>query len=187
MFQRKGYLLLGLLLVGIMALPWEAPAATIDYTWNTGVLSGNWSAPDNWSPAGPPNNDSHTAWITHTGGNVQVYLDMGANVSRLQVDALDSLTFNDSSTLSLLPFEGVNPTVYNYGTITLNSTGNGTWLTAKGGNATLTGTGSLVLGGNLENHLNAWGVQVINEAGHTIRGGGTIDVPVLNRGSILAR
>jgi hypothetical protein len=186
MLRRKSYLLLGLLLFGIMALPWEAPAATTDYTWNTGVLSGNWSAPDNWSPAGPPNSDSHTAWITHTGGNVQVYLDMGASVSRLQVDTLDSLTFNDGSTLNLPAFEGVNPTVYNYGTITLNSTGNGTWLRAYYSDATLTGTGSLVLGGNLENHLDAWGAQVINEAGHTIRGGGTFDAPVLNRGSILA-
>ncbi len=53
-----------------------------------------------------------------------------------------------------------------------------------GGSATLTGTGSLVLGGKAGNRLA--GTGFINDAGHTIRGGGTISAPLTNDGSLIA-
>ncbi len=103
----------------------------------------------------------------------------GALKTGLTIAPSAQVAVNNGDSLDLLEA----PTITNNGAIALNSTGNATWLTVKDSDATLTGTGS-VAGGNLENHLNAWGAgRVINEAGHTIRGGGTIEAPVLNRGA----
>jgi len=53
--------------------------------------------------------------------------------------------------------------------------------------ATLTGTGQVVLGGDLNNHLSrAYGGSFVNDINHTIRGGGTINAPVTNNGKIIA-
>src|SRR5205823_14435938 len=67
--------------------------------------------------------------------------------------------------------------VTNNGIISLNSTGAGTFLTVagNGGGLTFQGAGRLLMGDNANNSVNSWAnVPLINAAGHTIEGSGSI-------------
>jgi hypothetical protein len=85
--------------------------------------------------------------------------------------------------------DGDTPCILNnYGTINLNSSGAVTQLGAHAP-VTLTGTGSLTLGGNINNQLVNAGVSTqifINSSLHTIQGGGTIAAPMTNNGKLIA-
>jgi len=69
---------------------------------------------------------------------------------------------------------------------TINLMGTNSYLTSYNVASTLTGTGELVLGGKAGNRIREdYGGTLTNDTQHTIRGGGTIDAPIVNRGKIL--
>ncbi len=94
-------------------------------------------------------------------------------------------TFNVNNASTLCSNDG---TIYtNNGVINLNSTGDDTSLTASDGMVTLSGSGDLVLGGNINNYLSQSGDgSFINDVNHTIRGGGQINADIANRNRIIA-
>lgn len=109
-------------------------------TW-TGAINSNWSNAGNWSPAGVPNNCA-TNVIIPSGTTNPVVLDMNPQVGDLTVAngvALDLATHN----LSLC----------------------GNWMAGSGTNATVSGTGAVVLSGG---------------TAHTISGNTTFDLLTLN-------
>lgn len=80
-------------------------------------------------------------------------------------------------------------TITNSGTITLSSGGNTTDLVMSG-NVTLTGSGSVLMGNNINNRIvGGAGSRLINTVGHTIQGGGQIggqQIAITNSGLIIA-
>lgn len=94
------------------------------------------------------------------------------------------VTISNGSGLYVSPDDYLVSTITNNGTIKLNSTTYDSFLAANGAVVTLTGSGSLVLGGKAGNRLDGNGF--INDIGHTIRGGGTINAPLTNDGSLIA-
>jgi hypothetical protein len=153
-----------------------------DYQWNMVAGDGNWNDVNNWTPFGVPNSAGDTAWIDNNPLlNVTVTLDnLSPHIGGLTIDSGDALDITNSRHLYLR-----DATVTNNGTI--NLTGAVSYLTAYNSQSILTGAGSVVLGGSLNNRLRQdYGGSFINDTLHTIKGGGIIEAPVTNRGTILA-
>jgi hypothetical protein len=170
-----------------LSLPLSIEAADW-YIWDL-AGDGNRSVAANWGPDHVPNGASDRARIDgDPAQDVTVYLDTAASVSGLELNSGDTLSINNARTLSLIQDEfATDPTIANNGTITLDSGGTYRALEAAGSTATLTGNGSVVMGGNIWNYLDATtGGSIVNETSHTIRGGGTIRSPLTNNGNIIA-
>jgi len=185
--ELKRWFITGSFVCLILSLPFTADAATV-HTWDL-QGDGNWSVAGNWNPAHAPNGAGDQARIDDDPDHdVTVYLNMSASVSGLELDIGDKLSINNGGSLSFIPDESANvPIVLNDGEIILSSTGGNTRLRSMNCSATLSGSGSVVLGGHLSNQLNATtGFAVINDINHTIRGGGTIFAAVTNDGEIIA-
>jgi hypothetical protein len=152
------------------------------YTWGL-TTDGNWNSAGNWDPAGVPNAaDAFVTIDNKPSFNVNVTINnFHPSVGGLTIDSGDSVTVSDGHHLYLKN----TPTVTNNGTINLTSANS--YLTAYNSVATLTGSGSVVLGGSLGNRLRQdYSGSFINDTLHTIKGGGTIEAPVTNKGTILA-
>lgn len=102
----------------------------------------------------------------------------------------DNVTLNPGAQINVsgytlfLQKDGPNPaTVTNNGTIKVSSTDSdhGAWL--SGDSATLTGSGSGMLGPLSNSYLSG---TLTNDTYHTIKGGGTIEATVTNKGQIIA-
>jgi hypothetical protein len=90
---------------------------------------------------------------------------------------------NNGETLDLIN----TPTITNNGIIRLNSSGDLTQLRSDNHTATLTGTGKVVLGVDLNNGLTQTaGGGFVNDTYHTIEGSGSISAALINQGTILA-
>ena len=146
------------------------------YNWIDG--NGNWNNSANWDPSGVPNGGGDTAAITN--GSTVTIDNLNPFVGGLQVGNGNALNITSSRHLFLQ-----NATVTNNGIINLADTAS--YLTAYNTLATLTGTGQVVLGGNLNNRLRQdYGGTLVNDTDHTIKGGGTIEVGTTNKGTIVA-
>ncbi|MDQ2658965.1 MAG: hypothetical protein M3Y03_00935 [Verrucomicrobiota bacterium] len=110
------------------SLQFHFPEATTGpSTWNGGI--GNWSDGSMWSPTGAP----------------------------LTIDAGDSLTINDNSSLLLATGAFVGSgTILNNGNIMLNSGGNLTNIDFTGSSVAFNGTGTITMGGNAANRIPRW-------------------------------
>ncbi len=93
---------------------------------------------------------------------------------------------NVTNTGTISVDNGVDPqiigVVTNNASIELNATGAATQLTVGATPATLSGTGTLVMGDHASNHITGTGADwvLINDAQHTIRGAGNIGVNTIN-------
>jgi hypothetical protein len=172
----------GLMLTLLIQLPLNSPlgAATL-YTWNTG--NGSWHIANNWNPAVIPNSPYHLAWIRHPTQNVTVSLNSSAVVGGLEIDTGNALQVANSVSMHFGQ-PGGTTTIINNGIIHLNSSGSPTYFQNDGDNATLTGLGKLVLGGNLNNIIS--GSPFKNDLNHAIEGGGTINSLFWNLGKVIA-
>jgi mucin-19 len=175
-----------ILAVLVIIAPLKAQGATL-FTY-IGPNEGNWSQSAYWTSNHVPNAFTDRARINNAVSAVNVNLDMGITLSGLIVDAGDKLSFNNGASLYLVKEGAINPTVTNNGTIQLNSMGASTSLNAYDAVVTLTGTGTLILGGHPQNSLNPYYSpgSFLNYTTHTIRGGGTINAAVNNKGKIIA-
>jgi hypothetical protein len=129
-------------------------------------------------------------WLTNlslsgSSFNTATHSNLSGNIV---LNSTTVLNVNNGHILNLWA-EGDTPCILNnYGTINLNSAGGTTSLGAHAP-VTLTGPGSLTLGGNINNQLGNAGVSTqiyINDALHTIQGGGTIGTATTNNGKIIA-
>ena len=143
--------------------------------------------------------------INPNGGNVT--LNAGVSLTNLSLGGgpFDTVTHSNlSGNIGLAPdtvfnvnnghilnlwADGSTPcTITNYGVINLKSSGGGAALSARAP-VTLTGTGSVTMGGDINNQLGNAGVSTqiyINDSSHTIQGGGTIATATINNGKIIA-
>ena len=162
--------------------------AAVNATWSGGT-TGIWSTGTNWNPNGAPNNGANTYSVFVDGGAVQnsaVTLDISATVNTISVTAGDSLSVNAGLTLSLAGTgAGV---ITNNGTFTVSGGASGTDMRLAGGDATVSGTGTLALGaGNARFFGNAGAWRLTNQS--TIAGVGQIGINQLmltNSGTIVA-
>ena len=98
-----------------------------------------------------------------------------------------ALTITDHSNLYVKQDDFGLSTLTNTGTITLNSIGGGSGLYAMNAAVTLTGSGSLTLGGPGNTLGMSSGTDMfINDVSHTIQGGGSISATLDNQGSLIA-
>jgi hypothetical protein len=147
-----------------------AGGGTSTGVWNGGT--GAWSNALNWTggvPNGPVN-------VFIDKGNVAasaVTLDMNAAVSNLSIDADDSLTFNNATTLAL---NGTS--VSNLGNIFINSTGNPTGISLGAGQSvSLGGAGKVTLSETINNggaFIGGGSGSTLINADNTIQGAGQI-------------
>jgi hypothetical protein len=174
------------LLIIILSLTWmlgiTVASQATTYTW-IGGNAGSWENNTNWSPsAGVP------------GGADDVVINSGSP-HIYQMDSVRGLSVGPGGQLFIEP--GINSSlrffanVTNDGIITLRGgdTGYASFLDCHDLIVTFTGSGTLVLGGDLfyDQLVNSgWGGHFINDTGHTIRGGGTIGTFVENHGQIIA-
>ena len=168
------------LTVTLWVFPGAAQAQT--HTW-IGGATGNWNVLGNWDAGSVPNGAGDIPLIDGDSLiDAVVNLDMSVTLGGLTIDSGDHLTVTSAHTLEL---NGAY--VENNGTIEVASEYNSlTYLTAREG-VTLTGAGQVVLGASGQNRMDyngTYGGSFVNEAGHTIRGGGTIRAPMVNRGTI---
>ena len=174
--------------------PGAAGASTIVATWTPGP--GGFDDPTRWTFSTPPeaatfpNNDGLDSFSVSidadalTASNVD--LAVASTIDSLQVGAGDRLALASSLTVdasSLLPGSG---TVRNDGVVEVGPNG----LLAFVGDGVLEGGGELLVQAGSSPALRLTGsvASLTQEAGHTIRGGGTIDLNqsmlLTNRGSI---
>jgi hypothetical protein len=158
-------------------LPLNAgPAAST--IWLGGV--GNWSDSTKWS-AGVPT--ATTDALIDNGNTIvsPVTLDIGGQTNNITVDADDSLSFNNGTSLTIN-----GSSVSNAGTISLNSAGGLTTLFVAGG-ATLSGAGTVTMSNNSQNQVDGnGGATLTNQS--TIQGVGMIGphFNLTNQGTINA-
>jgi hypothetical protein len=174
-----------LLLSGIFVF--ISAAGATEYTY-VGPNDGSWTTQANWSPlpATYPFGDLNSAWINDDPGtNVNVNLYNNLELNGLKVDAGDSLTFGSGLIFNL---SGTNPYVINNGAITLHPS-NSYFQLYQGRTAIFSGVGTLymVTGSSLQGMNVGFPTGTyINDSSHTIRGAGTINANVENRGLIIA-
>jgi hypothetical protein len=193
--MKKSYLLAAIILV--MMGQWGNPVCSLardpmTFTW---VGGGEWLVPVNWSPyappdiVGPPNGFDKAVIGTGT-CNVT---DSSFTTTGITVGEGAQLFINHGGGLWVLAEYGANPfTFSNNGTVTINGTtdpGGQAALSCRMTTMTLTGTGTLVLGGLMDVDAmgnSGWGGYYVNDTGHTIRGGGTIECSLVNKNQIIA-
>ena len=118
------------------------PANTTD-SWTGSGDGTSWNNASNWS-AGVPN--SSTVDVTIGTTTAAVNDNINASVGKLTLShAGDSLTIGNNLTLSVF-----GSSINNAGTITLGSTGNGTFLAIDAAIVTLSGGGNVVLGTSVQ-------------------------------------
>jgi hypothetical protein len=124
--------------------------------------AGNWSDPSKWS-AGVPGSTSNV-FIDNGNGKVSpVTMDVQGQANNLTIDSDDSLSFNNGTNLTING-SGIS----NSGTISLNSTGTGTFLLIANG-ATLAGAGTVTMSNNSQNFVDGnSGATLTNQS--TIQG-----------------
>lgn len=148
---------------------------------------GNWSggAPAdavNWNHSQPPtapstykfpNNNAFDTCSVDIGGSSGsvVNLNLNVTIDFLQVAGTNTLDLNNNTNLG---FVG-GATVSNNGNIELNSTGGSTAINFAG-NGTISGSGVITLGNNLNNRIyqSLGGGIITHTAGHIIRGAGNV-------------
>jgi hypothetical protein len=151
-------------------------AAIIDAAWSLNG-SGNWSTAANWDIGVVPHNnaaDQFNVRIDNDDGvDVIVSLNTSRTINELTVDDGDELSVLNNIDLSI-----AGSSVGNDGMISLNSAGSLTDLIFQAPVATLSGTGTLTLGGNANNRVfgSAATNELINSASHTIAGAGQLGV-----------
>jgi len=106
------------------------------------------------------------------------------------INALANIIVNKGTSVAMMHLvkdaNGNDPTLTNNGTIRVKSTGSTSSMYANYATVTLTGTGSVILEGN-DSRLAGGGTgSYINDIGHTIRGTGLVEKPVVNNGAIMA-
>jgi hypothetical protein len=117
--------------------------------------------------------------------NTATHSNLSGNIG---LDPTTVFNVNNGHILNLWADGDTPCTLNNYGAINLNSSGGGTSLAAHAP-VTFTGTGSVTMGGNINNQLGNAGVSTqifINDSLHTIQGGGTIATATTNNGKIIA-
>ncbi len=120
-------------------------------------------------------------------GKVNVYQGYYNSFSGNTVLTGTALTITDHSNLHVKQDDFGLSTLTNNGTITLNSIGGGSGLYAMNAAVTLTGSGSLTLGGPGNTLGMSSGTDMfINDVSHTIQGGGSISATLDNQGSLIA-
>lgn len=193
-----------LVLLIVFHLAGAIKAQAYEYLW-VGGPSGIWSDPANWAPSGTgpfppdyPHYGSDKVFIDgDPGQNTTVTVDGDFLIGpRMAIDAGDAVTIGNGRLLQFylwgLP-QTIIATLSNDGLLILNSTGAKTTLKVSWSSLTLTGSGNLILGGNLNNTLTNYNGSFINDSNHTIRGGGTIECSptlagtiIFNNGNIIA-
>ena len=163
-----------------------APAGVVNDTWKGGT--GNWSAAGSWS-GGVPNNGAPSGTTYNVfidGGNAAlsaVTLDISAGINSLTVDADDSLTLDNNTSLTVS-----GPTITDNGAIHMNGGANANGFLTLGANVTLSGAGTLTmtdLTGGGDAVLQGNGTALTNQS--TIQGTGIIGngtLAIVNSGTI---
>ena len=164
-----------------------APAAqAANYTWLGG--NGNWSN-SNWSVSGFPNAAASNVFID--GGNSinsAVNLDTSASIGTLNINAGDSLSLLNGTSLNVN-----GGLITNNGTMSLNAS-NATTTLLLTSDTTLTGTGKTVVSNSANNYIdsNPGAVRTLTIGnGYTVEGGGNLgaysnQLKVVNQGTVLA-
>lgn len=147
-------------------------ALAIDTTWTLNG-NGNWNVPGNWSN-GVPNNNTFNAFIDDGDSSVTVNMNINTTISTLTVGPNDTVSFADTFDLSI-----AGGSVVNNGIIALNAAGvinQNTDINFTAAVTTLTGSGTLSLGGAFENRVTNSSItnELVNSATHTIAGGGQL-------------
>jgi fibronectin-binding autotransporter adhesin len=144
------------------------------FTWSGGA-SGSWNTTTNWTPNGTPSTTSNTC-INTASSAVNV---SNGSTGTLQLGlSTDSLSINDNSSLTV-----AGSSIQNAGTITINSTGDNTFLDITG-STTLSGTGTLTMSNHIQNFIQGGGT-LTNQS--TIQGSGQIgngNLTLINSGTI---
>ena len=154
----------------VLSLSAVTRAALIDAVWAGG--SGNWNHPANWMDGIVPNNgaDTYSVYIDDGSAVVSdVVLNMNAAIAGLTIDVDDSLTVDNAFTLRINA-----GTLVNAGTISLNSTGNNTYLRPLDGPITLSGGGTLLLSNSANNWIYQQNGGSLINLDNTIRGSGNL-------------
>lgn len=181
---RIAYLLLtGISLATASLTP--SPVQAVDTTW-TFNGDGNWNVPGNWS-AGVPNNNTFNAFIDDGDTAVTVNFNVNTTIGTLSIGADDELSFADTFDLVV-----AGASIVNNGLISLNAAGVinfNTDLSISAAQTTLSGSGTLLLGGVQQNRVlgSVSTNELINSATHTISGGGQLGTNLLrltNQGDI---
>jgi hypothetical protein len=171
----------------------------LEATWYGG--NGSYTDGSLWTFSGTPlsatlpsndlSNAFHVRIDTQPGTPSAVSLGTDVIIDRLEIDAGDTLTIEDGSSLAIAneasrPGGGV---IVNHGTLELNGIASPTELIYQE-SLTLSGTGVLALSGSSQNRLASMGGPfdtLTNELRHRIEGSGTIEsVRIQNRGTIAA-
>jgi Dockerin type I domain len=139
----------------------------------TGPSGGNFNTAANWSCGVVPGAATH-AFIDATGALV-VFLNVSPVVGDLTVGVGDELSCNNNTVLRV-------PDATNNGVISLNSSGNVTALRIDANPTILSGAGTLRMGPNFQNRIDGqlFDIDLVNGAGHTIRGSGQIGLNVID-------
>lgn len=160
--------------------PVRAYAAQIDSVWSGGV--GNWHLAGNWSPATIPTNnamDTYNVLIDNsdTGNSSIVSLNLSAAIDNLTLDLDDTLVIDNSRILTVVGGTGEGA-ILNSGLIMLNSTGSLSGITASAGPVTFSGSGTLMMSGNINNRLIGTSGGSFVNLDNFIQGAGLIGVGV---------
>lgn len=143
-----------------------------DTTW-IGPYDSGWSIAGNWDTGVVPDGSSYHAIIDANGANAaSVILNGNYTVGQLTVDAGDLLHVSNG-----YDFHLYDATVLNNGTISLESTGSYTRFYLDGtGDTTFSGSGTCFLDNRSTNEIrgSASPLRLVNNAGHTFRGGGRL-------------
>ena len=161
-------------LAAVMLAQLSSPAHAVDTTW-TFNGNGNWNVAANWS-AGDPNNSTFNVFIDDGDSAVTVTLNVGRTIGNLTIGADDTLSFADTIDLTV-----AGSSVVNNGVISLNAAGVpnvNTDINFTAPVATLSGNGTLLLGGAFQNRVTNSSLtnELINSSAHTIAGGGQLGV-----------
>jgi len=154
--------------------------------WNGGA--GNWSNPANWSNGVPNNNSSFSYNVFIDNGNPvdsQAILDISPTINNLTIDSGDTLSvYNTTQTLTI-----AGTSIQNSGQISVSGTTAALQLVIAGSNVTLSGSGTLSMGGSSNSSITASvaGNTLTNQS--VIKGSGSIGgngLVLVNSGTINA-
>ena len=158
------------LLLFVAVLPDVAVAANVNATWNGGA--GSWGTASNWSGNVVPNNAGGNTFSVFIDGanatNSLVTLDVSPTITNLTIDSDDQLSQNNGASLGV-----AGGTVANNGTFSMNATNASTDLHCNQ-NATLSGTGSIVMSNSPNNRVLTDNTVCVHAATHTIHGAGQL-------------
>ena len=153
-----------------------SPAAAASCTLTSAVSwalggSGNWNASGHWSPSGVPNSSSTNVCIVDSASSV-VTLDITASVASLQIGSGNGLSMNGGTTLNI-----AGPSWSNAGSFVINGGGGSNTFVELGGNAALSGGGTVQMNVNPSSGGSAFlrGSNVtLTNVDNTIEGAGNI-------------